>query len=208
MDQQGEQQKIKPLQQAENNVRNAEAQGDGLLARAQEAQSEQAGLIEASPVASQYSSALAAQVEAKHDQAERIEDKLETLIEQQTSCLQQARLQQPGLIALPKTRQRWQQQLQQQQRTMQRLQGRLEVVREIKDGMSAHGPRIEEMATRKLRAQQPELASEWDELQEAQRLHQGLQRKQKLNQERMQREQRSVSNRLGLSQALVIGAKS
>jgi len=51
----------------------------------------------------------------------------------------------------------------QQQAIIQRLQARLEGVREIKEGMGTHAPRIKELATRKLRAQQPELAAEWDE---------------------------------------------
>ena len=49
----------------------AEVQADALQDRALEAQAEQAALLEASPLESQYSAAFAAQVEAKHDQAER-----------------------------------------------------------------------------------------------------------------------------------------
>lgn len=180
-----------------------EAQADGLLDRAVEAQSEQTALLEATPLESQYSAAFAAQVEAKHDQAERIEDKLENLIEQQASRLQQAQARQPGMLALPGARAKWQQQMQQQQSTMQRLHGRLEAVREIKEGMGVHGPRIEELATRKLRTQEPELASDWDDMQERQRRHQALQRKQekRQEQEREHREQLGRGMRLGLSQA-------
>lgn len=182
----------------------AEVQADGLLDRAVEAQGEQTALLEATPLESQYSAAFAAQVEAKHDQAERIEDKLENLIEQQASRLQQAQARQPGMLALPGAWAKWQQQMQQQS-TMQRLHGRLEAVREIKKGMGVHGPRIEELATRKLRAQEPELASDWDDMQEAQRRCQALQRKQEQEkrqaQEREQREQLGRGMRLGLSQA-------
>jgi hypothetical protein len=167
-----------------------EAQADSLVERARELQAEQASLPESGQVEATYSAALAVQVEAKHDQAARIEDKLENLIEQQASKLQQCRSQQPGLIALPGTRTRWQQQLQQQQSTMQRLQGRLENVREIKDGMGVHGPRIEEVATRKLRHQDPGLASEWGELLEAQRLNQAHHRRRQ--KEKEQREQQKA----------------
>ena len=83
--------------------------------------------------------------------------------------MQQTQARQSGILALPGARAKWQQQ--QQQNTMQRLHGRLESVREIKDGMGVHGLRIEELAIRKLRAQEPELAREWDDRQEAQRLH-------------------------------------
>jgi BarA-like signal transduction histidine kinase len=183
----------------------AEVQADALLERAQEAQAEQTALLEATPLESQYSAAFAAQVEAKHDQAERVEDRLENLIELQASRLQQAQSSQPGILALPGARAKWQQKMQQQQSTMQRLQGRLETVREIKEGMGIHGPRIEELATRKLRAQEPELAKDWDDLREAQRQRQALLRKQEQEKkqvlEREQREHLGRGMRLGLSQA-------
>ena len=183
----------------------AEVQADALLERAQEAQTEQTALLDATPLESQYSAAFAAQVEAKHDQAERVEDRLENLIELQASRLQQAQSSQPGILALPGARAKWQQKMQQQQSTMQRLQGRLETVREIKEGMGIHGPRIEELATRKLRAQEPELAKDLDDLREAQRQHQALLRKQEREEkqvlEREQREHLGRGMRLGLSQA-------
>nr|WP_237713702.1 IncP plasmid survival protein KfrC family protein [Xanthomonas phaseoli] len=152
-------------------------QADGLLERAEEAQAEQQAALETSPLASEYSAALAAQIEAKQDQAARIEDRLEGQIEQQESRLMQIEAKQPGLLALPGQRTRWQSQVQQQQALLQRLHTRLENVREIKEGMGAHAPRIEELATRKLRAEQPELAEEWDEMREAARRHQALMRK-------------------------------
>ena len=196
------QQKIR-VAQAITQMQDANSQADSLLEQAQALQAEQASLPEASLIATAYSAALTVQVEAKHDQAARLEDKLENLIEQQSSTLQQCRSQQPGLIALPGTRSRWQQQLTQQQSTLQRLQDRLETVREIKEGMGPHGPRMEELATRKLRRQEPALASEWDELQQAQRLNQAHQRK--LNQEKEQRERQM--NGTGLSHVLVLAQR-
>jgi hypothetical protein len=176
------------------------------LERAQEAQAEQAALLEASPLESQYSAAFAAQVEAKHDQAERIEDRLENLIEQQASRLQQTQASQPGLFSRPGARAKWQSQVQQQQSAMQRLHGRLEAVREIKDGMGAHGPRIEELAHRKVRAQEPTLAKDWEEMREAERLHQALLRKQEQEKKQALERERRGENlgrglRLGLTQA-------
>jgi hypothetical protein len=158
----------------------AEAQADSLVERAN---AERATLPDTPSIESQYATALAAQVESKHDQIERIEDRLESLIEQQSSRLQQSRSQQPGLVALPGAKSKWRQQIQQQQSTMQRLQGRLEIVREIKGGMGAHGPRIEEMAARSLRHQEPGLASEWDEQQEGQRRTLTRQRKKEIEQQ-------------------------
>ena len=184
----------------------AVAQADALLERAQEAQAEQTALLEASPLESQYSAAFAAQVEAKHDQAERIEDRLENLIEQQASRLQQTQASQPGLFSRPGARAKWQSQIQQQQSAMQRLHGRLEAVREIKDGMGAHGPRIEELAHRKVRAQEPGLAKDWEEMREAERLQQALLRKQEQQKKQALERERRGENlgrglRLGLTQA-------
>lgn len=158
-------------------VSDVQQQADGLLKQAQEVQAEQQAALETSPLASEYSAALAAQIEAKQDQAARIEDRLEGLIEQQESRLMQIEARQPGLLALPGQRARWQGQVQQQQALLNRLHGRLESVREIKEGMGVHAPRIEELATRKLRAEHPELAEGWDEMKEAARRHQALMRK-------------------------------
>lgn len=207
MNQQREQlqQQTRAMQQAVNSSFDAEAQADGLLERANAEQSEQAALLDTPSIESQYATALAAQIESKHDQVERIEDRLENLIEQQSSRLQQSRSQQPGLIALPSTKAKWQQQLQQQQSTMQRLQGRLEMVREIKDGMGAHGPRIEELAVKKLRHEEPGLASEWDEQQAAIRRHQALQRKKEMEQ---RQQSAGLGKALGASQTLILSVNT
>ena len=155
----------------------AEAQGDSLLERAQESQADQTALFAASPLESQYSAALAALLDAKHDQVERIEDRLEALIVQQSTRLTQVQDTRPGRFSLPGTKAAWQQQVLRQQATVQRLHDRLEEVREIRDGMGLHGPKLEELAARKLRAQRPELAADWDEMREAQRAHQAMVRK-------------------------------
>lgn len=159
-----------------------EMQAEFLLDEAREADSGQSSLIDSAPLESQYTAALATQVDAKHDQAERIEDRLENLIEIQVSRLQQVQVQQLGFLALPVTRQIWQQKLQQQQNTLQKLRGRLEAVREIKEGMGLHCPRIEELAAHKLHFKEPGMASEWADRQEAQRRHQALLRQQEQNQ--------------------------
>lgn len=180
-------------------------QAEALLERIKEEQAEQTALLEATPLESQYSAAFGALVRAKHNQAEHIEDKLENLIEQQASRLQRMQSQQPGMLTLPGTRSKWQQQIQQQTRSMQRLHGRLETVREIKEGMGINGPRIEELATRKLRAQDPALVSDWDGLREAQRQHQALLRKQEQEKKQAfaheQQNQPGRGMRLGLSPA-------
>lgn len=155
----------------------AASEADVLQRQAEDTQGEQQAMLETAPLESQYGAALAAQVEAKHDQVERIEDRLEGMIEQQEAKLHQIEAKQPGFLSLPSTKASWQSQVQQQQALLQRLHGRLEGVREIKDGMGLHGPRVEELATRKLRQAEPELAEGWDEMRAAQRAHEALMRK-------------------------------
>lgn len=193
----------KPIQDFANDPGAVFNEADSLLDRARDAQEELAAAVGAAPLESQYNAALAAQIEAKHDQAEGIEDRLEHLVEQQASRLQQTQARQPGLLALPGARARWQDSIQQQQASMLRLQNRLELVREIKDGMGPHGRRVEELATRKLRAHDPGLAEGWDELREAQRLHQQHQRRLEKEQKRAlegeQRQMQGAGRSLSLS---------
>lgn len=178
--------------------------GDALYEDAQELEREQQAMLETAPVEQGYQEALAGYVQAKHDQVERIEDRLENLIEQQQARLQQTFAAQPGLLSRGSTKAAWQAQQMQQQARLQSLHGRLEAVREIKDSMGIHGPRIEELATRKLRAKEPGLANDFDEMQEAQRRHQALLRKQeqekKLKQQQDNQQQLGRGQRLSMSQ--------
>ena len=64
-----------------------------------------------------------------------------------------------------------------------RFTPRLEAVREIKEGMGLHSPKIEELATRKMRAENPELASDWDAMREAARRHELLMRRSRRHQQ-------------------------
>lgn len=166
----------RPDHRTANNVGDGESQTDILLARTGELPGS-APEIDTHSVEKQYWAMLAALVECKRDQASRIEDKLENLIEQQSSRLQQTIAQQPGLIALPGSRARWQQQVQQHQSNLHRLHGRLELVREIRDGMGVHGNNIEALAARKLCSMDPALALGWDEQQAALRHRLAVQRK-------------------------------
>ncbi|WP_456292289.1 IncP plasmid survival protein KfrC family protein [Pseudomonas sp. AK106] len=153
------------------------AQADAFQHQAEDADVQQQTILEASQSGGRYSAALADQLEAKQDQVERLEGRLEGVIEQQEAKLHQIEAKQPGFLSLPGTRAGWQDQVQQQQALLQRLQGRLEGVREIRDGMGLHGPRIEELAARKLRQAEPDLADEWDKMRAAQRGHESLMRK-------------------------------
>lgn len=150
----------------------SEVQGDGLLAQAKAIEAELQAVLESAPVEQAYTEALALHVQAKHEQVARIEDRIENLIDRQQARLQQTQTRQPGILSLPGVKRAWQNQQMQQQARLQTLHARLDVVREIKEGMGLHSPRIEEMATRKLRAENPVLASDWDEMRVAARHHQ------------------------------------
>ena len=175
-----------------------DAAGDGLLAAAEAAEAEQQAALEAAPLDQTYQEALALYVQAKHDQVERIEDRLENLIDRQQARLQQTQANQPGLLSRPGAKRAWQNQQMQQQARLQSLHVRLEAVREIKEGMGLHSPKVEELATRKMRAENPELASDWDAMREAARRHQALQRREE--QERKQAQ--ALEQRPGRSQSL------
>ena len=139
---------------------------------------EQQALLETTtPTSDQsYQEALTVYVQAKHDQVERIEDRLENIIDRQQSKLQQSQATQPGMFSMPATKRAWQSQQAKQQARLKSLHTRLETVREIANDMGVHAPRIEELATRKLRDQEPELATKWDETQVARRHHEARMR--------------------------------
>lgn len=146
---------------------------DKVLNQAQSVKDEQTMLVDSSALESQYNAALAAYIEEKQEQVGRLEDRLEQLVNMQTARLQQISTP-PGFFSLPSTRAKWQQSVQQQQALLQRLNSRLETVREIRDDMGIFGPRVEELAMRKLRKEEPELADAFDEMRTAQRQHQAL----------------------------------
>nr|WP_258313600.1 IncP plasmid survival protein KfrC family protein [Achromobacter xylosoxidans] len=174
-----------------------DAAGDALLAAAEATEAEQQAALEAAPLDQTYQEALALYVQAKHDQVERIEDRLENLIDRQQARLQQTQANQPGLLSRPGAKRAWQNQQMQQQARLQSLHVRLEAVREIKEGMGLHSPKVEELATRKMRAEKPELAADWDAMREAARRHQALQRR-----EEQERKQAQALERPGRSQSL------
>ena len=174
-----------------------DAAAEGLLAAAEATEAEQQAALEAAPLDQTYQEALALYVQAKHDQVERIEDRLENLIDRQQARLQQTQANQPGLLSRPGAKRAWQNQQMQQQARLQSLHVRLEAVREIKEGMGLHSPKVEELATRKMRAEKPELAADWDAMREAARRHQALQRR-----EEQERKQAQALERPGRSQSL------
>lgn len=171
--------------------------GESLVSAAEGLEVEQQAMIEGASVEQGYQETLAMYVQAKHDQVESIEDRLENLINRQQARLQQTQSNRPGFLSMPGTRKAWQASQAQQQGRLQTLHARLETVREIKEGMGLHSPRVEELATRKMRAENPELAADWDSMKQAERQHQALMKKQE--QERKQTQEKSRGLSLGLN---------
>ena len=164
---------------------------DFLLEEAQLAERDQQALLEASPIEATYQEELVVYVQEKHNQVEHLEDQLESLIERQQARLQQTQNNAPSLLSRPGTKSAWKGQQAQQQARLINLHNRLEMVREIKDGMGAHSPKIEELATRKMRSEHPGLAADWDEMREAGRKH-------LLLKSQKEKEQNKVSRSLSL----------
>lgn len=187
-------------------VNNAENQGiavaDDLLNAAQDAGREQQALMEtANAEQASYQEMLEIYLQTKHDQVESIEVKLGSLIVQQQALLQQSEAKKPGLLSMPNTKHQWAARQSRQQARLQVLHNRLDIVRELKEGMGVHSPKLEELAERKLRKHDPTLAQEWDSSLEAHRKHQALRRKQ--DQEKKRFESVGVGLSLRLSKSTI-----
>lgn len=172
---------------------------DSLLATAQALEREQQALLESAPIEQAYQEALALHVEAKHAQLERVEDRLEHLIDAQQARLQQIQANTPGLLSMPGARRAWQTQQAQQQARLQTLHNRLEAVREVKEATWLQSPVVEEMATRKMRAENPELAADWDAMREAGRKHQMLMRQKDKERQAEERQRPGRAQSLGVA---------
>ncbi len=173
--------------------------GESLVSATEGLEVEQQAMIEGAPIEQGYQETLAMYVQAKHDQVESIEDRLENLINRQQARLQQTQSNRPSFLSMPGTRKVWQSSQTQQQGRLQVLHARLETVREIKDGMGLHSPRVEELATRKMRAENPNLAADWDSMKQAERQHQTLMKKREQDREQTQEKSRGLS--LGLNRS-------
>jgi len=163
------------------------AVSDDWLILAQSVNREQQALMEtATAEQATYQEMLELYIQSKQDQVGSIEDHLESLIVQQQSRLQQSQVNKPGLLSLPNTKQEWAKQQTQHQARLLTLHNRLESVRELKESMGLHSPKIEELAERKLRKHDPALAEEWDTALESHRKHQALLRKQEQDKKRVE----------------------
>lgn len=148
------------------------ATGESLVLSAAKFEIEQQVVIERASVEQDYQDSLAMYVQAKHKQIERIEDRLENLIHRQHAKLQKMQSNRPKFLSMPRTRKDWQNTQMQHQERIRTLHVRLEAVREIKEGMGLHSPRVEELARRKMREENPELTAKWDAIKKIERQNQ------------------------------------
>lgn len=161
--------KHQPMDDPKNIKPLPDGAGQALESQVRALATEQTALLEGSSLQARYNQALGYYVEQKADQAEALEQRLEAMVERQQSQLQQSTILRPGWLALPSTRAAWEQGNQRCQARLQQLQGRLERVQELQHGMGLYTPRVEELAVRRLRAEEPELAEQWSLQRQAER---------------------------------------
>ncbi len=176
-----------------------EGKSKELIGSALNAFSELRGSINDSPINDFYENVLAVMTQIKHDQVDRIETRLEGLIDRQSAAQKQMLNQKPSVFAGFGARAKWQNAQAQTQARMITLNTRLEQVREIKDGMGLHAPKVVEMATQKLKKDEPELVKEWEQLQVALRQHQARLRKEEQERKKVLSQTQGRSQSLSLS---------
>ncbi|CAJ0718622.1 hypothetical protein LMG7143_04468 [Ralstonia thomasii] len=152
----------------------------------------------------QFEEALGERLDEKREQVSRIEDRLESLLTRQAGQLQALSQSKPWM---PSARRQWQASVDRQRQAVQRLQDRLEHVREIRDGLTPHGTKLEALAMGKLRFEMPNLVMDWEEMREAARRHQALMRLQEQERRRRERAGEIDGNGESLRVSLARGLK-
>ena len=132
----------------------------------------------------------------KHDQAMRIEKKLESRISQAQRALKQGDEHRPGVFSLPSTRRAWEATQANRKERIHQLKKRQNTVREIRTGMGASAPRIEELANRRMRAENPKMAARQNAMTRAFRVKQVKAQQQARTERREQRLQQGRTRRM------------
>ena len=117
----------------------------------------------------QYQAALQTYLRANAQRIERIENRLEVLVENQQSTLSELKTHEPGFLASRRVRSEWSASLETAQDRLQNLNNRLSRVEEIKEQSA-------ELVEEKLREQEPEMTKAWDQARQAERNAQERQR--------------------------------
>ena len=145
-----------------SDVSNVNGEADILANEADAIENDQQSFLESSSLELQYETLLKDYIIQKHDQVERIEEKLGQLLQKQQFQMQKILMAKPNILSLSKTKRLWQGQVTQQKSSIARIEGRLTNVKDIKSSMGLHEPRIEELASRKLRLKEPNLFKEYE----------------------------------------------
>ncbi len=135
------------------------ARADGVQARAIEA--EQARLRDQS-AGERYQGTLQTYLQANSQRIVRIENRLETLLENRQAALGELEMDRPGFFSSPGSKVAWAANRAALQDRQQTLQARLARVDELRE-------RSAELAEEKMRVREPELATAWDLARQAQR---------------------------------------
>ena len=138
---------------AANGAQEETGKAESALARGIEA--DQVRLQSQGAAGERYHATLRTYLEANAQRLGRIEDRLETLIENQQAALGELETQRPGFFASAGTRTGWSADVEASRDRLQTLRGRLARVEELKEQSS-------ELAEEKMREREPELAGAWD----------------------------------------------
>lgn len=140
-------------------------------AQARGIEAEQARLRDQA-VGGRYQAALHTYLQANIQRIERIEDRLETLIENQQTALGELETQRPGFLASAGSRAAWNANREASHDRLQTLQTRLSRLEELREQSA-------ELAEEKLRDREPGLAGAWDAARREQRGRQEGQRRER-----------------------------
>jgi len=130
----------------------------------------QAELLRAEQLSLQHNSQLAFYAQAKAQQIDNLQASLQSAIHGQTTKLAAIEQQQPAWPANKQARTAWQNQVTQAKARLAQLERRSERVGEIAQAAGLYADSLlDELAARKLRFHHPELARQWDAIQQQQR---------------------------------------
>jgi hypothetical protein len=143
--------------------------GESLVAQLDSAVN-QAEQLRYQQVQQEYSDQLGAYVQEKAEQIERLQSSLAAALTSEQAQLQAIQQSPPGWTAGKKARVQWEQQVARRKTRIAQLAMRLDRVGEIEEGAGVYAEtKIKELAERKLRADRPELAQQWDKIQRRER---------------------------------------
>jgi hypothetical protein len=146
---------------APRNRRSNEFVSNLLINSAEAVGREQYAMLDSATVEQSYQLALKEYANVKKIQAHDIGIRLEKMIAGQQKMIKKI-APQPKFWSSAENKRAWRENLKKNNLRLRTLQGRLDVVRSIEESMGVDRPKIEELATRKLRIFRPDIARSWD----------------------------------------------